>query len=99
MSFAIAAVLVTLALGVPVVFVLGITATLTLLFTTELPIVLIAHRFYAGINSFPIMAIPFFILAGMIMDAGGISRRIVDFATAAVGWITGSLLPRRSRPS
>jgi C4-dicarboxylate transporter DctM subunit len=91
-SFAIAAVLVTLALGVPVVFVLGITATLTLLFTTELPIVLIAHRFYAGINSFPIMAIPFFILAGMIMDAGGISRRIVDFATAAVGWITGSLL-------
>ena len=92
MSFALAAVVVTLALGVPVVFVLGITATLTLLFTTELPIVLIAHRFYAGINSFPIMAIPFFILAGMIMDAGGISRRIVDFSTALVGWITGSLL-------
>ena len=92
MSFAVAAVLVTLALGIPVVFVLGITATLTLLFTTELPVALIAHRFYAGINSFPIMAIPFFILAGLIMDTGGISRRIVDFSTALVGWITGSLL-------
>jgi len=38
------------------------------------------------------MAIPFFILAGTLMDAGGISRRIVDFAMALVGWITGSLL-------
>jgi len=90
--FAVVAVLFTLALGVPVAFVLGITATLTLLFTTDLPLVLIAHRFYAGMNSFPIMAIPFFILAGMIMDTGGLSRRIVDFSAALVGWITGSLL-------
>ena len=92
MIFAIVAVLITLALGVPVAFVLGITATLTLLFTTDLPLVLIAHRFYAGMNSFPIMAIPFFILAGMIMDTGGLSKRIVEFSAAMVGWITGSLL-------
>ena len=92
MTFAIAGILVTLAMGVPVAFVLGITATLTLWFTTDLPTVLIAHRFYAGMNSFPIMAIPFFILAGMIMETGGLSRRIVKFSTALVGWITGSLL-------
>jgi len=80
-----------MAIGTPVVFVLGIAATLTVVFATDLPITLIAHRFYAGLDNFPIMAIPFFVLAGIVMDVGGLSRRIIDFATALVGWITGSL--------
>ena len=92
MIFAFCAFLFFLAIGMPVVFVLGIAATLTLLLTTEVPITIVAQRIFDGLNSFTIMAIPFFVVAGVIMDAGGISRRIVDFASALVGWIVGSLL-------
>ncbi|MGQ0664310.1 MAG: TRAP transporter large permease [Pseudomonadota bacterium] len=81
-----------LILGMPIVFVLGIAATLTLMVTSSVPVTIVAERLYAGLDSFTIMAIPFFIFAGVIMDAGGISRRIVALATAIVGWITGSLL-------
>ncbi len=81
-----------LVIGMPIVFVLGIAATLALLFTTEVPIAIVSERIFTSLNSFTIMAIPFFIFAGAVMDVGGISRRIVDFATALVGWITGSVL-------
>ena len=93
MIFAFSAFLVFLAIGTPIVFVLGIAATLTLMLTQpDIPITIVTQRIYDGLNSFTIMAIPFFIVAGSIMDAGGISRRIVEFATAIVGWIVGSLL-------
>ena len=92
MIFAISVLSALMAIGTPIVFVLGIAATLTLLYATNLPLELIAHRFFAGLDNFPVMAIPFFVLAGVIMDVGGLSRRIVDFATALVGWITGSVL-------
>ena len=91
MMGAVAAALAMLAGGVPIVFVLGIAATAVVLFS-DLPVVLIAHRFYTGLNSFTLMAIPFFVLAGLLMDAGGISRRIIDFSNALIGWATGSLL-------
>jgi len=91
MTVALIAVLGALVAGVPIVFVLGISATLMVL-VNELPLVLVAHRFYAGMNSFPLMAVPFFILAGVLMDQGGISKRIVEFSAALVGWMTGSLL-------
>ena len=45
----------------------------------------------SGLDSFPLMAIPFFMLAGNLMKSGGISRRILDFADAVVGWVTGSV--------
>ena len=83
--------LLLLAGGVPIFFVLGLTA-LAAVISADLPLVLIAHRFYSGLNSFTLMAIPFFILAGLLMDAGGLSRRIVDFSMALIGWVTGSLL-------
>ena len=92
MIFAGTAFLAFLLIGTPIVFVLGIAATLTLLLTTDVPLTIVSQRVYDGLNSFTIMAIPFFVFAGAIMDAGGISRRIVDFATALVGWIVGSLL-------
>lgn len=81
-----------LTLGVPLVFVLGASAMVTLLTTTDVPLTLISQRMFAGLNSFTLMAIPFFIFAGVVMDAGGISRRIVDFSSALIGWVTGSLL-------
>ena len=93
MIFAFSAFLVFLAIGTPIVFVLGIAATLTLLLIQpDIPITIVTQRIYDGLNSFTIMAIPFFVFAGAIMDAGGISRRIVDFASSLVGWIVGSLL-------
>ncbi|MFN4129235.1 MAG: TRAP transporter large permease [Paracoccaceae bacterium] len=52
---------------------------------------LVMQRVYAGIDSFPLLAIPFFLLAGKLMEAGGITRRLVDFAFYLVGWIRGGL--------
>ena len=80
-----------LALGVPVVFVLGASAVLALVMTTDVPVVIVSQRVFAVLNTFTLMAIPFFVFAGVIMDAGGISRRIVAFASALIGWIVGSL--------
>ena len=91
MTVTIVAFLVLILIGTPIVFALGVSAALTL----ELggvPISIVAQRIYAGLDSFTIMAIPFFVLAGLIMERGGIAQRIIDFATALVGWITGSLL-------
>jgi C4-dicarboxylate transporter DctM subunit len=82
---------VFLLIGVPIAFVFGLAALLSV-WMADLPLVLIAHRFYAGLNDFTLMAIPFFLLAGMLMDEGGLSRRIIDFASALVGWVTGGLL-------
>ncbi|MSO53883.1 MAG: TRAP transporter large permease [Rhodospirillales bacterium] len=83
---------VLIVVGMPIVFVLGVSSTLALLFITDVPVAIVAQRIYAGLDSFTLMAIPFFVFCGAIMDVGGISRRIADFAGALVGWITGSLL-------
>jgi C4-dicarboxylate transporter DctM subunit len=76
--------------GTPIVFSLGIAASFTIA-VYDIPLALIAQRIYGGLDKFTIMAIPFFILTGIIMEKGGIAKRIIDLATALVGWITGSL--------
>jgi C4-dicarboxylate transporter DctM subunit len=76
--------------GTPIVFSLGIAASFTLV-AYDIPLSLVAQRIYGGLDKFTIMAIPFFILTGIIMEKGGIAKRIIDLATALVGWITGSL--------
>jgi len=76
--------------GTPIVFSLGVAATFTLV-AYNVPLALVAQKIYGGLDKFTIMAIPFFILTGIIMEKGGIAKRIIDFATALVGWITGSL--------
>ncbi|MEE4279964.1 MAG: TRAP transporter large permease [Halieaceae bacterium] len=78
-------------LGTPIVFSLGVSAAVSIV-SLDIPVSIIAQRVFAGLDSFTIMAIPFFIFAGVIMERGGIARRIVDFAVALVGWVTGSLL-------
>lgn len=77
--------------GAPMVFVLGVAAALTLTLATEVPLVVVAQRLWNGLDSFPLMAIPFFVLSGLIMEHGGIARAIVGLATALVGWVRGSL--------
>ena len=77
--------------GTPIVFAIG-TVSAAFLYLMDIPMNTIAIRMMAGLDSFPLMAIPFFVLAGQLMDRGGIARRIIDWTSAVVGWVTGSLL-------
>jgi C4-dicarboxylate transporter DctM subunit len=83
--------LICFVLGVPIAFSLGVASVATLQFGSELPLRLVAQRLFAGTDSFALMAIPFFMLAGALMETGGISRRLVDFAHALVGFVYGGL--------
>lgn len=78
-------------IGVPIAFSLGIASVATLEFASNLPLTLAAQRLFTGTDSFPLMAIPFFMLAGELMESGGISRRLFDFAHALVGFVAGGL--------
>ncbi len=82
--------LLTLALGFPVAFCLGITALIAL-WVGDVPLLLMAQRMFTGMDSFPLMAVPFFVLAGELMNRGGTTRRIIDFANILVGRIPGGL--------
>lgn len=77
--------------GVPVAFAFGLAALLVVLFVLELPLVIIAQQAGTGADSFTLLAIPLFLLAGALMNAGGITRRLVRFANVIVGWVTGGL--------
>lgn len=74
----------------PIAFALGISA-LTYITIMEIPLNIIAQKMYAGMDSFTLICIPSFILAGNLMNTGGITRRIVDFANVFVGHIRGGL--------
>ncbi|MDD9740917.1 MULTISPECIES: TRAP transporter large permease [Marinovum] len=81
---------VFLILGVPVAVALG-GASLAYIMIKGLPDVLLIHRMIGGIDSFPLLAIPFFILAGHLMNTGGITTKIFAFARSLVGWLPGGL--------
>ncbi|MEZ5836623.1 MAG: TRAP transporter large permease [Geminicoccaceae bacterium] len=91
MTVTVSAFIILILFGAPIVFALGVSATVALALTTDTPLAIVAQRIFAGLDSFPIMAIPFFVLTGLIMESGGIARRIVDLAQAIIGWIPGSL--------
>jgi C4-dicarboxylate transporter, DctM subunit len=77
--------------GIPVSIALGLTV-LTFLFTlTEVPIEAVSMKLFTGIQSFEIMAIPFFILAGNFLTHGGVARRMINFATSLIGHWHGGL--------
>jgi len=82
-----------LAIGVPVAYSLGLSAALTLLLAV-LPssaVTTVAQRMATGVDSFTLLAIPFFILAGELMNQGGIARRLVNFAKSLMGAFPGGL--------
>jgi C4-dicarboxylate transporter, DctM subunit len=78
-------------IGLPLPFSLLIASIVSLVSIGFLPLTVIPQRLVAGIDSFAFMAIPFFILVGGVMNAGGITQRLVDFANSLVGFITGGL--------
>jgi len=84
---------VLLVLNVPVAFCMGIATTLAFLtMSGELPaFVAVAHQIATGIDSFALLAIPFFILSGQLMGQGGIAQRLIDFANTLVGRFRGGL--------
>jgi len=80
-----------LAIGVPVAFALAGASLIYVLTSGNVPDVVVLHRMVNGIDSFPLLAVPFFILAGNLMNSAGITNRIFGFARALVGWMRGGL--------
>ena len=77
--------------GVPVFIALAGSSLLYTHFIAGMPDFVILHRMAGGIDSFPLLAVPFFILAGNLMNSAGITNRIYDFAVALAGWMRGGL--------
>lgn len=78
------------ALGVPVVIALGLTS-MGYMVSEGIPLEAAVQRMFAGLDSFPLAAIPFFILSGALMEASGISNRLINFAQSLVGRFAGGL--------
>ena len=80
-----------LILGIPIAICVGLAAIVTLAVTGDVSLSVIAQRMYSATDSFPMMAIPYFIVAGSIMEGGGLSKRLINFASSFVGHLTGGL--------
>ncbi|WP_116130743.1 TRAP transporter large permease [Tropicimonas sp. IMCC34043] len=92
MNAALAFFLITFfALSVPVAVSIGLASIFSIHFFSNLPLLVVPQKMFTGLDSFPLMAVPFFILAGVIMTHGGISERLVDFVKSLVGGIQGGL--------
>lgn len=78
-------------IGMPIVFVLGASSMLALALASDLPLMLVAQRMVAQVDSFTLLAVPFFVLAGTVMEHGGISLRLVRLANCLVGHFRGGL--------
>ena len=76
--------------GMPIALAIGFSS-LVVLSLNDLNLVLLPQRMFVGTDSFPMIAIPFFILAGDLLAKGNVSQRLVNFADACVGWIRGGL--------
>lgn len=82
---------VFLLIGVPVAFILGLTPLMAMMVQGETPLILAAQQIFTGIDSPILMAVPFFILAGNIMSASGMTGRLLGFCNILVGWLRGGL--------
>lgn len=82
--------LVLLVLGVPIAFAVALSAIAVLL-SGDVSLLMIAQKMFASSNSFPLIAVPFFILAGDLLSKGSISRLLVEFFESFMGWLRGSL--------
>ena len=79
------------AINVPIAFSMGLASILGILLKGDIPLVIIPQKIFTGCDSFPLLAVPFFILAGALMDTGGISLRLVNLAHALVGHFRNGL--------
>lgn len=79
------------ALNVPIAASLGLAAIASIVFSKSVPLIVVGQKLFASIDSFPLMAIPFFMIAGNLMERGGISKRLITFANTMLGSFTGGL--------
>ncbi len=92
MNLAISLTLILLfAASVPIAVSIAMSSAIGIAFFSNLPMLLVPQRMFVGIDSFPLMAVPFFILAGNIMTMGGVSTRLVEFAKSLIGGFRGGL--------
>ena len=80
-----------LVLGVPIIWSLALSCVVSIGLNPNLSYVVIAQRMFSGADSFSLLAVPAFMLAGDIMSNGGLSKRLIDFADALIGWIAGGV--------
>ncbi|MBO1002730.1 TRAP transporter large permease [Pseudogracilibacillus auburnensis] len=80
-----------LLIGVPIAISLGVSALVAIYFGTTLQLDIITQKAFTSLDSFPLLAIPFFMLAGILMSKGGVSKRLLNLASSIVGWMTGGL--------
>jgi C4-dicarboxylate transporter DctM subunit len=90
-GFLVVALLVLLLLRVPIAISLGLSAILTMLLFADQSLVALAQRFFSALQVYPLLAIPFFILAGALMTTGGVAKRMIAFANSLVGHFRGGL--------
>lgn len=83
--------LLLMLIGVPVAISMAVASVLYLVSHNVAPDIIAAQRMIAGVESFPLLAVPFFILAGNLMNSAGVTGRIYSFAVALVGWMKGGL--------
>jgi TRAP-type C4-dicarboxylate transport system permease large subunit len=86
-----AAFLALMVSGLPVAMAMAGAALIYVVLSGNIPDFVIIHRMYGGVDSFPLLAVPFFIWAGNLMNSAGITNRIYNFALALVGWLKGGL--------
>src|SRR5271165_1955834 len=80
-----------LVLGLPIFLVLLVTCLVIVLFIADVPTDAVQTFLFSGLDNFPLLAVPFFVLAGEIMAQGGIARRVVVFVMSLIGGVRGSL--------
>ncbi len=83
--------LVLTMMGMPIAFAIGISGAFSFIVMSDIPSFVIAQKMIGGIDSFPLLAAPYFIFAGMCMEGGGISKRLVHFASCLVGSVRGGI--------
>ncbi len=83
--------LLLIAIGLPIGYAIATSTIVTFIGFSNIPLQIVSQNAFTGIDSFVLLAIPFFILAGILMSAGGVARRLIDIADACIGWITGGL--------
>jgi C4-dicarboxylate transporter DctM subunit len=91
LSLAIGMFFLFMLLGMPIVFALGSSSLFALALASDVSLIVVPQRMIAQIDSFALLAVPFFVLAGMVMEQGGISARLITFASCLVGHFRGGL--------
>jgi C4-dicarboxylate transporter, DctM subunit len=83
--------LILFLIGVPIAISLGLASAAAVWWTGDIPLLILVQRAFTSIDSFPLMAVPFFVLAGKLMEVGGISERLIRFANTLTGHFKGGL--------